>query len=318
MKGFFFYLLLRKFFLKMKSTYTVINASAGSGKTYTLVQRLLMLCLENPSEPDAVRHIIALTFTNKAANEMKERILQWLGKFTAENYAQCQELLDIQEKFRQQGKNIPIDELHRRSQAVLDYILHHYSMLNIGTIDRFNSKLVRSFSYELGLAQNFNLEIQPEPYLIEAVDQMLDKIGGDKKVSETFIDFVNYSLDNNERVNLSQTLYQSAKEFVKDIHYKRLLENKDFDWEAYENTKNNIRKNLTEIKKDSVKIAQDTISLIKESIAKFSMKWLSSTTRSEKISLSHRMKNLHRQSLKKALHPNQNKRSRIFLTFSVI
>ena len=73
----------------MKSTYTVINASAGSGKTYTLVQRLLMLCLENPSEPDAVRHIIALTFTNKAANEMKERILQWLGKFTAENYAQC-------------------------------------------------------------------------------------------------------------------------------------------------------------------------------------------------------------------------------------
>ena len=225
MKGFFFYLFLRKFFLKMKSTYTVINASAGSGKTYTLVQRLLMLCLENPSEPDAVRHIIALTFTNKAANEMKERILQWLGKFTAENYAQCQELLDIQEKFRQQGKNIPIDELHRRSQAVLDYILHHYSMLNIGTIDRFNSKLVRSFSYELGLAQNFNLEIQPEPYLIEAVDQMLDKIGGDRKVSDTFIDFVNYSLDNNERVNLSQTLYQSAKEFVKDIHYKRLLEN---------------------------------------------------------------------------------------------
>lgn len=264
MKGFFFYLLLRKFFLKMKSTYTVINASAGSGKTYTLVQRLLMLCLVNPSEPDAVRHIIALTFTNKAANEMKERILQWLGKFTAENYVQCQELLDIQEKFRQQGKNIPIDELHRRSQAVLDYILHHYSMLNIGTIDKFNSKLVRSFSYELGLAQNFNLEIQPEPYLIEAVDQMLDKIGGDKKVSETFIDFVNYSLDNNERVNLSQTLYQSAKEFVKDIHYKRLLENKDFDWEAYENTKNNIRKNLTEIKKDSVKITQDTITLIKE------------------------------------------------------
>lgn len=247
---------------KMKP-YIAINASAGSGKTYTLVQRVLMICLENPYQKDAIRHILALTFTNKAANEMKERILSWLKEFTQENYAENDKLLGIQQKFEEQGKKITLDDLHQRSQKVLDYILHNYSTLNIGTIDKFNAKLVRSFSYELGLAQNFNLEIQPEPFLIEAVDQMLNKIGEDEQISEAFLDYVNYSLDQNERVNINKTLLDSAKEFVNDKHYHWLQENKDFDWKAYENTKNNIRTEIRELKENSKKIAQDSLDLIK-------------------------------------------------------
>lgn len=242
--------------------YIAINASAGSGKTYTLVQRVLMICLENPHQKDAIRHILALTFTNKAANEMKERILSWLKEFTQENYAENDKLLGIQQKFEEQGKKITLDDLHQRSQKVLDYILHNYSTLNIGTIDKFNSKLVRSFSYELGLAQNFNLEIQPEPFLIEAVDQMLNKIGEDEQISDAFLDFVNYSLDQNERVNINKTLLDSAKEFVNDKHYHWLEENKDFDWKAYENTKNNIRNEIRELKENSRKIAQESLDLI--------------------------------------------------------
>lgn len=247
----------------MKSNYTVINASAGSGKTYTLVQKLLIICLDSPYQKDAIKHILALTFTNKAANEMKERILQWLGKFVSDDYQNCPELLSIQQKLKEQGKNIPIDELHHRAKSTLDYILHHYSTLNIGTIDKFNSKLVRAFSYELGLAQNFNLEIQPEPYLIEAVDQMLNQIGENQKVSDAFMDFVAYNLDNEKRVNLSQELYNSAKEFVKDIHYKKLLDNKNFDWEAYETLKGNIREEIKNLKENSVNIAQNALNLIK-------------------------------------------------------
>ena len=247
---------------KMKP-YIAINASAGSGKTYTLVQRVLMICLENSYQKDAIRQILALTFTNKAANEMKERILSWLKEFTQENYAENDKLLGIQQKFEEQGNKITLDDLHQRSQKVLDYILHNYSTLNIGTIDKFNAKLVRSFSYELGLAQNFNLEIQPEPFLIEAVDQMLNKIGEDEQISEAFLDYVNYSLDQNERVNINKTLLDSAKEFVNDKHYHWLEENKDFDWKAYENTKNNIRTEIRELKENSKKIAQDSLDLIK-------------------------------------------------------
>lgn len=247
----------------MQNSYTVINASAGSGKTYALVQRLLMICLRYPNQQHAIRNILALTFTNKAANEMKERILSWLGNFSAADFADNNDLKNIQKVFEEEGLRITIDELHIRSKKLLDYILHNYSTLNIGTIDRFNSRLVRSFSYELGLAKNFNLEIEAEPFLIEAVDKMLDQIGENDAISNSFMDYVDYSLENNERINLNKNLYDSAKEFVKDIHYEQLKNNTNFDDSNYENIKNTIRKEIVFNKKHAIEIATKSIDLFK-------------------------------------------------------
>ena len=248
----------------MQHSYNAINASAGSGKTYTLVQRILLLCLRYPNQQDAIRHILALTFTNKAANEMKARILDWLKEFTKPNYAKNNELKGIREELKRQGINVTFEDLHERSQKVLDYILHHYSTLNIGTIDRFNSKLVRSFSYELGLSQQFNLEIQSEPFLIEAVDKMLESIGGDNQISEAFMDFVNYNLENDERINLNKTLYRKSKQLNSDIHYEELKSNAEFDWKAYETAKTNLRKSIAEHRNFGKQIAKNTLKLINE------------------------------------------------------
>ncbi|KAB1229048.1 UvrD-helicase domain-containing protein [Chryseobacterium viscerum] len=247
----------------MQNSYTVINASAGSGKTYALVQRLLMICLRYPNQQQSIRNILALTFTNKAANEMKERILSWLGNFSAKEYAENTDLKNIQKAFEEQGLKITIDDLHERSKRLLDYVLHNYSTLNIGTIDRFNSRLVRSFSYELGLAKNFNLEIEAEPFLIEAVDKMLDQIGENDTISNSFMDYVDYSLENNERINLNKNLYDSAKEFVKDIHYEHLKSNKSFDDANYEDIKNTLRKEIVLNKKHSAELAASSIELFK-------------------------------------------------------
>ncbi|AZA92170.1 DNA helicase II [Chryseobacterium nakagawai] len=247
----------------MQNSYTVINASAGSGKTYALVQRLLMICLRYPNQQQSIRNILALTFTNKAANEMKERILSWLGNFAASDYAGNADLKNIQKAFEEQGLKITIDDLHHRSKRLLDHILHNYSTLNIGTIDRFNSRLVRSFSYELGLAKNFNLEIEAEPFLIEAVDKMLDQIGENDTISHSFMDYVDYSLENNERINLNKNLYDSAKEFVKDIHYEHLKSNQSFDDTNYEDIKNALRKEIVLNKKQAAELAANSIELFK-------------------------------------------------------
>ncbi|MGG5208799.1 UvrD-helicase domain-containing protein [Chryseobacterium sp. MIQD13] len=247
----------------MHNSYTVINASAGSGKTYALVQRLLMICLRYPNQQQSIRNILALTFTNKAANEMKERILLWLGNFAADNFAENSDLKNIQKAFEAEGLKITIDELHIRSKKLLDYVLHNYSTLNIGTIDRFNSRLVRSFSYELGLAKNFNLEIEAEPFLIEAVDKMLDQIGENENISNSFMDYVDYSLENNERINLNKNLYDSAKEFVKDIHYEHLKSNKSFDDTNYENIKNTLRREIVQNKKQSAEVATKSVELFR-------------------------------------------------------
>ena len=248
----------------MQPDYKVINASAGSGKTYALVQNLLAICLKYPSQADKIRNILALTFTNKAANEMKHRIIDWLKKFSLETYESNNDLINIEIKLKNEGFTIPLKELHERSKKMLDYVLHHYSTLNISTIDKFNSKLVRSFAQELGLAQNFNLEINAEPFLIEAVDKMLEDIGEENKISEAFMDFVNYTLDNNDRIDLNKTLYNSAKEYVQDKHYFQLNENKNFDWDVYEHTKKNLRKNIKELREDSLKIAEQAMTLLQE------------------------------------------------------
>ncbi|WP_417427642.1 UvrD-helicase domain-containing protein [Halpernia sp.] len=245
-------------------TYFAINASAGSGKTYSLVQKLLMLCLESAEKSDGISQILALTFTNKAANEMKSRILEWLESFTKEDYKKNEALLGIQQKFKLKGKEISLDELHRRSKKVLDYILHHYSTLNIGTIDKFNARLVRSFSNELGLAQNFNLEIQAEPFLIEAVDKMLDKIGADETISEAFMDFINYKLDNEERVYINKSLYKKAKQFVSDVHYEELKNNKDFNWKIYDKVKIKLRAEIVVHQNIAKEKVEETLQILKE------------------------------------------------------
>lgn len=245
--------------------YTAINASAGSGKTYALVQRVLIICLRSEKGYDAIKHILALTFTNKAANEMKERILTWLKHFTESNYEENNDLKNIQEELKKQGIRVTLEQLHERSQRVLDYILHHYSTLNIGTIDKFNAKLVRSFSYELGLAHQFNLKIQSEPFLMEAVDKMLDEIGDNEQISDAFMDFINYNLDNDERVNLNNSLYKKAKNFISDIHYEELKNNEDFDWSSYESAKNKLREEISNHRNQGIQISKEASNLIKNS-----------------------------------------------------
>ena len=121
----------------------ILKASAGSGKTYNLALEYIRLLLVS-ERPDAYRHVLAVTFTNKATDEMKRRILQELYTLSVSP-----------EGSRYFDSLVPsvvpsADELRRRASVQLSGILHDYSAFAVSTIDRFFQQTLRAFSREIG------------------------------------------------------------------------------------------------------------------------------------------------------------------------
>ena len=142
--------------------FTVYKSSAGSGKTYTLVKEYLKLILREKSD-NRYRNILAITFTNKAAAEMKERVITALTELSANKLPTGTSYFLLQDL----KKDMSLDEttIRLKCAAVLTSMLHNYSDIAIGTIDKFVHKIVRSFAYDLQLPVNFSVELESENLL---------------------------------------------------------------------------------------------------------------------------------------------------------
>lgn len=156
----------------------ILNASAGSGKTYNLTKKYIELLLKN-DDPFAYRHILAVTFTNKATDEMKGRILKDLYKLTTK------EALD---KFNTDPKHsgymnefvpqvVPTAEkLQSKAKEILYNILHDYSAFSVSTIDRFFQQTLKAFSHEIGQFSNYQVELDKDSLVEESVDRILESL----------------------------------------------------------------------------------------------------------------------------------------------
>src|SRR5690606_21370989 len=134
--------------------FKIYNASAGAGKTYTLVKEYLSILLLSQN-PFAFESILAITFTNKAANEMKERILEQRQEYSEADFAENQDLKMLSAELA-----LTPEIIHQRSKETLTKILHNYSRFSVSTIDKFNLRLMKSFAQDLGLSSNFNVEME--------------------------------------------------------------------------------------------------------------------------------------------------------------
>jgi len=161
--------------------FQVYNASAGSGKTFTLVKEYLKILLDT-DDIFRFQNILAITFTNKAAAEMKERVLKNLRDFSEGKRG------DLFEKIKQEC-NLSEDKIQARSKRVINSILQNYSAFNITTIDSFTHRIVRSFAFDLGLSLNFEVEMDAKAIIDEAVDLLISKIGLEQQLTKTLIDF---------------------------------------------------------------------------------------------------------------------------------
>lgn len=173
----------------------ILNASAGSGKTYNLVNEYLYLLLKEEFNTNSFKNIIAMTFTNKAALEMKVRIIAALD-ILCHPEIESQKFVELSEKI---AKRLIIsnEALHRRAKKVLENLLHQYEDFFVMTIDKFNLKLIRSFTRDLDLPADFEIILNEKEVITQVVDKLLSRIG--EKDLETLTQLVfEYAKDNIE------------------------------------------------------------------------------------------------------------------------
>ena len=152
--------------------FLVYKSSAGSGKTYTLALNYICLAILGAKDKnlDYYKRILAITFTNKASSEMKERVLYYLQRLSLKN--DIDNILEFIVIKTQLSK----DEIFKLSSKVFSHVLHNYSDLNILTIDKFTYTIVKTFASDLGLTNNFELELDSNKIIKPAIAAFLDRI----------------------------------------------------------------------------------------------------------------------------------------------
>lgn len=237
--------------------FKVFNASAGSGKTFNLVKSYLKLLFKTENI-FGFRNILAMTFTNKAVGEMKERILKKLKDFSEETVldgndamfnALCLEL------------NLQPEYVNKKAKTLLSTIMHNYAAFDISTIDGFNHRLIRTFAYDLKLPINFEVELDTEALLNEAVDRLIAKAGTDKKLTKILINFAIEKADDDKSWDISNDLNKIAKKLTNenDIpHLKEALKDKTLD--DFESLKTSL---IKQIKSTENQIIDNAKSILK-------------------------------------------------------
>ena len=185
----------------------IVSASAGSGKTYSMSYRYVRTLIQNPT---LYRHILAVTFTNKATDELKERILKHLHTLA----------LGCNEKFEEKLlEDTTFDSAAIRSRAAeaRSFILHDYNNFAVMTIDKFFQRIMRSFIKELDVDLNFNLELQTDSLLARAADNMLDQLSDEehKDLRSWVLDFIGEKIDDGHEWDIRKGLISLGKELFK-------------------------------------------------------------------------------------------------------
>ena len=235
---------------------TVYKASAGSGKTFTLATEYIRLLVENPQ---SYRSILAVTFTNKATEEMKTRILSqlygiWKGLPESDGYLQA-----IEEK-----TGLPPKTISERAGMGLTNLLHNYNYFRVETIDTFFQSVLRNMARELDLTTNLRIGLNDVQVEELAVDQMIEDLSTTDIVLQWILKYIMENISDDKSWNVISQIKKFGRTIFRDEYKEvsRALEQKMAEpgfFEDYTARLREIRNKATERMKDIAESFFDTI-----------------------------------------------------------
>ena len=201
------------------SQLTVYKASAGSGKTFTLTAEYIAHLLQG--DPSMYRHILAVTFTNKATAEMKERILQYLWELSElPKDAKKDEHDFLQAVMNLLPSDITINDIRSRAKEALRALTHDYDHFHVETIDSFFQSLLSNLAHELGLAAGFKVDLDDKEAISKGVDRLMAELPNRKQVMDWVLNYIQERIDDNQRWDITTEVNSLARELMKE-HFMR-------------------------------------------------------------------------------------------------
>lgn len=241
----------------MEEHLTVYRASAGSGKTFTLAVEYISLLVK---DPENYQHILAVTFTNKATQEMKMRILSQLYGIANSLQSSQQYFNKVKEK-----TNMPDAIIRNNARAALTLLIHRYNNFRILTIDAFFQQVLRNLAHELGQTANLRVDLNNEEITEKAVDQMIESLEKGQPVLQWISTYINNSIEDDNGWNIIGKIKTFGTNIFKDFYkaheanLKEQLSNAD-DFKVYETT---LRKRRNDIRKTFNSKARSILNEIK-------------------------------------------------------
>ncbi|MCH5176671.1 MAG: UvrD-helicase domain-containing protein [Prevotellaceae bacterium] len=217
------------------ATLQVVKASAGSGKTFRLAVEYIKLLIENPYN---YRHILAVTFTNKATAEMQQRIVEQLygianGLTDSESYVEAvlAEPLRDEKSGRVLRRTEPDDVafVRRRADEALQMMVADWGRVRVETIDSFFYSIVMELARELDLSPSLQLELEQDMVLSEAVDALIDSLAADinKKLLETVLEVIGEQIENDKDWKIDRELRKFSKQLFKEDFRQAITKNSE-------------------------------------------------------------------------------------------
>ena len=241
-----------------RPSFSIYDASAGSGKTYALVKEYLKIILVAPKN-DAYRNILAITFTNKAVHEMKSRIVGSLSEFAKDEPSEKAQ--DLMQDLAIETE-LSIIQIKTKSQQIIKHIIHNYAAFDISTIDKFTHKVIRAFAHDLGLPMTFEVTLDTENLLVEAVDAIIAQAGEDETLTKLLIDFTMEKTDDDKSWDISREILETGRLVLNENNRNEITHFQDKSIAEFLEIKNKLAETCEVLEKENTAFAESALLLI--------------------------------------------------------